>query len=1466
MKLGNNAKDLFQGGAQGLFRGPNQSENQQWDSFAGDVQAEEQTEKPNWMLDVATAPLRGLEGTAHGVYNLLDTIAFDALPNWNEGRVFGESKTMVGGFVEGLSQFLIPFFPLKAALKLGQAGKAFSKLGTKGGDIARDVTAGAIVDFTAFHGGEERLSNLINQAPALKNDVTEFLEAKEDDAEVEGRIKNTLEGLLIEGTMRGSFGAVGAAMRGIKAIKRYRRGIADGKPKEEAAADGVNEIDEADYDQMDFLDTFDADEGYTLKVVEDADQPFLARTDRKGAIIKFNTPAIQQDWEDGLPYMRGLTEGVGSAQKKIVFEDIDIDQFKEALGSPERYKEFIKHHEEGHIKLHQSEKYDFKNLENPYNVALEREVNEYAARQMGLDWKGLHKEGAYKEVDDLKLDAQQDNFNVGRPDEAKRIQGLTYQQMQTEAKELGIGGRGTKLALKNKLLNHYENKPFSTDETGQGQMFADQGMGKETPLERTKEFKDAEKLQTEQPKSTIEDQNLEQPHFWDDMAKFDREKPIEYKESHQQSLERTVAEVRADLKKEPVKGKRGAVAALSGSIRNVADTGGLMILAKALALEIEEGAEVTVKSFDDIKADAENMSDEMGLGGPTAYDHFAKIQDAYNKDKKARASGEVAHSMDRVRAEQAGLRKLNRQIAIDLKDKADEMFELKERGGQKGDTDYHVLETELLTLVDKMTASQQLWSVYGKEIAEGMLQRKAYYVGTRYNKRLGLSGQQVLNGADRAAYKKQRIGSMTTDELVKALRGQTDPDKLFKTMNKVAAGTQGSKAMNITMEYWMNSLLSSPLTQGVNLLGAAGIYHLKAAEGMVGGILGGDKAVAKGIATNIYKLESIKEAWAWAKHSLKTDQPVLTPDARMYDDTADRGHAIASEKEGTFGDAINFIGTIVRSPSRALLAGDEFFKQLNYRFFIRSEAYANALKKGSSPEEAAKAAEVALDMSLTGQGRHLSDRAIGMEAYEFVNRQDELRMEAGKPRFSAEERDQELKRYFVKHDGGLRAPLTGMDQADPRLRLPDAGLAYAKEGTATTDIPSIQEPLGRLAHYFPPAKMVFPFVRTPTNLLKMGFERTALGSAAQFIREASHGEFLERLKKTNDTGTAREKAQLKGMMATTAATTYGLVSYVYMNGEWISGMGPKNRDESKALRASGWQPYSIRIGDKWFSYRRMDPISTTLGILADMAEAPKYHDLDDPEVNGLMTVGMTAFMNNITNQSFVEGIKNLFDVASDPSTFGTRFVGSLAGGFVPNIVNHTQNLGEDKMLRETRSWFDHVLARVPSQSSKLPPRRNFMGEAQMIENGAPMLGAVNPFYFSNVSKNPEDVEISRLLHGFQMPNSKIGGASALDLKNMQTPQGQDAYDRYLELSSTTKVGGKTLREQLRGLVENPNYKLLPEESIASDTGLRSPRVNEINKILRFYRLSARMQLMKEMPELQQMIASNDQKKQTYLQQ
>lgn len=219
-------------------------------------------------LDTLIAVPRGVGNAVGEVYDLADTLTFDILPDTPDGRLFGESQSVVGGLVEGVAQFATGFIPgvkflsaggkitkgRKIAKGLSTAAELARKAATGSGRsiaILRSAVAGVAADLTVFDGHETRLSNLIQDHPSLANPVTEFLAADDDDGEIEGRLKSALEGLgigfAIDGVTAASrsiFSGDGA-LAGLKGVKKSREILAEGGSKEAASEAGQKAYEEA---------------------------------------------------------------------------------------------------------------------------------------------------------------------------------------------------------------------------------------------------------------------------------------------------------------------------------------------------------------------------------------------------------------------------------------------------------------------------------------------------------------------------------------------------------------------------------------------------------------------------------------------------------------------------------------------------------------------------------------------------------------------------------------------------------------------------------------------------------------------------------------------------------------------------------------------------------------------------------------------------------------------------------------------------------------------------------------------------------------------------------------------------------------------------------------------------------------------------------------------------------------------
>ena len=123
-------------------------------------------------------------------------------------------------------------------------------------------------------------------------------------------------------------------------------------------------------------------------------------------------------------------------------------------------------------------------------------------------------------------------------------------------------------------------------------------------------------------------------------------------------------------------------------------------------------------------------------------------------------------------------------------------------------------------------------------------------------------------------------------------------------------------------------------------------------------------------------------------------------------------------------------------------------------------------------------------------------------------------------------------------------------------------------------------------------------------------------------------------------------------------------------------------------------------------------------------------------------------------------------------------------------------------------------------------------------------------------------EVVNSRHNFAEPGPRISYANVeLNLLDYTNAKGQTAYDRYQELAGTYKNpanDGRTLRQELKNLIESDNYKNLPE--FTGHDALDNEKVREIGRIIGIYREAARAEVLSvdndEFPELSKFLNEN----------
>lgn len=302
-------------------------------------------------------------------------------------------------------------------------------------------------------------------------------------------------------------------------------------------------------------------------------------------------------------------------------------------------------------------------------------------------------------------------------------------------------------------------------------------------------------------------------------------------------------------------------------------------------------------------------------------------------------------------------------------------------------------------------------------------------------------------------------------------------------------------------------------------------------------------------------------------------------------------------------------------------------------------------------------------------------------------------------------------------------------------------------------------------------KAFLPFVRTPTNLLKFATERSP---AAPLLKEW-RADFVAG-------GARRDMALARAAIG----TGFGMAFYEAAQGGLITGSPPSDPKKARLLYADGWKPYSIKLGDTYYSYKRLDPFSTTIGVAADMATLPEGMSERQREDKALLLTA--SIMGNLASKTWLSGLSDLVSALHEPDRYADNMLQRLVGSFlVPNLVAGTART-MDPVARETETLGEALQSRVPGLKDDLLPRRDIWGREIRNEGG---VGPdwLSPIWLSAQMDDPVNGELLQLEYAPGYPSKKVGGRELSPTE----------YDRYSELA------GKSAHEALGYLVQSSDW-------------------------------------------------------------
>lgn len=695
--------------------------------------------------------------------------------------------------------------------------------------------------------------------------------------------------------------------------------------------------------------------------------------------------------------------------------------------------------------------------------------------------------------------------------------------------------------------------------------------------------------------------------------------------------------------------------------------------------------------------------------------------------------------------------------------------------------------------------------------------------------------------AEIAKFQKEKWGSAPMEEIAKKFSAAASFDDLEKQLNvmtQLSQVSRGRRGFDALQSVWRNSILSGPSSFVVAVLGNTVTNNLKTLESIIGAGIVGDIKSVKSIFKAATTFQSFGEISDAAVAAFKTGEDPLTGGASAFVETGKQsfngrefsGQSLGFKDGSTMGQAVDWLSEFSSIPGRLLVAPDAVAKQSAYARAGRAHYMYEGYNKGMNGMEAAKYAEMQYRKTVLDGGKMYNEK----------NLFDQHVAEAKKAGLDWAKDPKEFERFVQK-----QAELKPFDPtiAEDAKRFAE----ISKVVTFTNDLDDVSQGISTIINKVPGLNFVIPFVKTPTNILKFGLARSPLGLAKDSYLLAFSKDFREQF--VNARGA--EANELRGRIATAVMFTSG-VSYYLMNNEGaITGGGPQNKDEKATLIATGWQPYSLKIGDKYVSYQRLDPIATPLGILADLAEFSRLNpkEKEDDEMAEVFSACAMTLTYNLTDKSYLRGLNNLMKAVQDPGTYLPKLVRDIGAGFVPNAVNQMQNTEHEIILRDSRSFADATLRRIPGASETVAPQRTILGDVVFRENPLGLLGPASPINISTAKNDVVAQELSTLNGHFGMPSSKLHGLNDLDMRKFSNENGQPAYDRWMELSGTVKINGKTLKQALASAIKTKEYQALPKKLTGEAIEMKSQRINVINRIIRGYRNQAQIKVLGEYPEL-----------------
>jgi len=345
---------------------------------------------------------------------------------------------------------------------------------------------------------------------------------------------------------------------------------------------------------------------------------------------------------------------------------------------------------------------------------------------------------------------------------------------------------------------------------------------------------------------------------------------------------------------------------------------------------------------------------------------------------------------------------------------------------------------------------------------------------------------------------------------------------------------------------------------------------------------------------------------------------------------------------------------------------------------------------------------------------------------------------------------------------------------NPTLKMANQAADEALEETFRLPLGTAGKAFQKAINKTPALKWFVPFFRTPTNIFKYFFQRSPLGIA-------SPKNWHDILKG----GGAQADAIGRLIIGN------GLSAYTFKKAlDGYLTPPPKDRRESREMYRRGTPPNSIKVGEKWYSYRGYQPISSYLAMMSSMADAWKKRG--EIPTDELVWTAAMASARELKNTPFLMGAEQFINILDGSQEMAVSTIQRmLKGSVLPTGVWYVRQ-AIDPVYREANTFSEELKAGMPWLSKDLYPKTNIWGEP-IEQKGSFMERMMVGGSHKPVDSKVEE-ELKRLDINFD-PIDKTYRGIPLSSRNV------------FKLKSRE---GRDMKRNLEALVNSSTYERLPD--------------------------------------------------------